>query len=538
MSIVSHHFLFKSISTTTATEATDLSSKAMLLDKIVDRLGSSARMEEFIALAEVYERQKDLSKLRALVSRIKSMLLVPHIYVWNCLLRVTLAKKDYPAAVALFDMLRESSMVPVTKSLSSAAPIAATYLPMLRYRHVVDLFEELQSSFPISSLSSPPPQRLSACYLAVIFALEKLNQVDRIVTLYETDPRDHDCVRNRMLDAISRDARFIPQAFKIFNLEKELDNVSTAGTYSSDLLNAHSYRIMIAMCCRFVDLQDPKLLDTALMLLERMKHEFQHKSNLSAYSAVVYTVAKQVTNGGSGSRNWMRVLEEKYSEMVAVFGVVPIQPMLHQNVITAFISNSNTSSKDNNSESLDSAYESLKFISQVTRTLLRSSSALVSKHSSETLTLDVTSMEAAIGTLISAYSNNSKMASKESILETCHKIFLDYKPSSSKAVDAMVLAITTHFQLLSFLVSIQGIWRLLEFFGRRRRNGEPLDALIRCLESEWSHRRVYLILKTGRAGAPAVAGVDAVEWSEAGLSREDVEDVHGFAIEAGRRCAL
>ncbi|KAJ3398756.1 hypothetical protein HDU80_008599 [Chytriomyces hyalinus] len=53
VSIVSHHFLFKSICSTPTTQSTDLESKTHLLNKIVLQLGRDARMDEYVRLASL-----------------------------------------------------------------------------------------------------------------------------------------------------------------------------------------------------------------------------------------------------------------------------------------------------------------------------------------------------------------------------------------------------------------------------------------------------------------------------------------------------
>ncbi|KAJ3023023.1 UNVERIFIED_CONTAM: hypothetical protein HDU68_008820 [Siphonaria sp. JEL0065] len=683
VSIVSHHFLFQSISSTTATDAQDLTRKAALLDKIVTKLGPRAHAEELAALANVFERRNDLAKLRALYLSSRQS----HsgsLAVATSLLRTTLRQKDYAAAISLFKELQASSTAPLTN---------ATYLPMLRYyleqsnfetvsllldemktrgivpspavhevqmialqrqgrdEAVLAVFDNIQSLLQHAIPSKHPiPAGLRSCYFLALASMDKLKLVDRVVDLYKNDlllPRllataDHESgIKNRILRIISQNPLHLDLAFEIFN--KSLSNWKQHGTIPS----AVTFQIMVSMCCRFVSTKpDSQLLDSAIALMNQMESEFKLKPTLVTYNALLYTLAKQAKSGhlSAAKRDWhLSLLQQKYKEMNLAFGTLPIQPILHHQIISAFILN----------DHLDPAFEFMKpLLSSTTRpfpylpllesfsnqtvtrhannlhhvdqsrSLVHLAAGLVSRGghieyspsllsatsatSSASLQnmnhqyIDQTSDAIAhsIAALISIYSANQHVKRG---MEKCNSLYTDYKIiqtafvrrgggesdlnvrktlPTSVVVDAMAGAVAKSIvnqdggvhEFVSLLESLRGVWKIsvaglvsvgkiltagglnqqqqLEG-GRRKVEFGMFDALIEEVERKagWEFRREVVCLKAIRESLEEVGeekrertrvlpAVGDLEWVEAGLTKEDVEGVHGFAIESGRRVTL
>ncbi|KAJ3334111.1 hypothetical protein HDU76_010233 [Blyttiomyces sp. JEL0837] len=119
MGIVSHHRLFKQISSTPSTPD-EVEMKAGLLNKIVMKLGTQARVQEYETVGLLYEAQNNLPQLRRLLNEMKANQIPPTTKILNSLLRTTFRQKDLPAALKLFESMRAN----LTTSPSSSPSIS------------------------------------------------------------------------------------------------------------------------------------------------------------------------------------------------------------------------------------------------------------------------------------------------------------------------------------------------------------------------------------------------------------------------------
>ncbi|KAJ3070995.1 hypothetical protein HDU98_005957 [Podochytrium sp. JEL0797] len=652
VSIVSHHFLFRSISTTSANDTDDLASKAMLLDKIVTKLGTRAKTDEFAMLAEIYEKRGDLPKLRALVGRMRGMaahqdIRSPHINIYNALIRLSLANKDFAAAVACFDSLRADELLRLSMPPSEpgmpvfgakhSAPNSTTYLLLLRYyfdtnEHdtidslitemksrgvpvnagifeiqiksclrendyagVLAVFANVKQRYENLPSDSPLPSALASCYYAAISSFAKLGRLDDVVSLYHKDrilarllKSDATEMAVRLLGYTTRDARFMNESFEIF------ENLVAQRSTGRGGPNKYAFYLMVAMCCRFA--AGPhweSRIETALALMKRMDTEFGWTPTIQTYNAIVFTLAKHCTSNSKSADTWVAVLETKYAEMTKEYGMLAIQPDLHQKVISALISSNKLSAASESLTSLlqSSASASLSHFSTVRRfveqaastasqeprnqaliesqSLLHTTVSLIQNtplsqlHASLTTINDI---NATFSALIAALSPSNN-------LSACTAVFQDYKllapllsppatatvastaslKATSPVVDSMLTTLLytpspASLTIPPFLTSLHytpwksSVASLIQICKTLSR--PDLDDLIDAMDKQWIHRREVVVLKTVQESLLAqqrrmpIAGVEDEGWRRNGVDAEDVEEIQGFALEVGRACVL
>ncbi|KAI8833878.1 hypothetical protein BJ741DRAFT_611438 [Chytriomyces cf. hyalinus JEL632] len=334
VSIVSHHFLFKSICSTPTTQSTDLESKTHLLNKIVLQLGRDARMDEYERLASLYERQNNLAGIRALVNRVRSSAALPgsaisattpHISISNSLIKVSLAHGDSAAALAVFETLQ----LPDTKKVAS--PNTKTYNLILR--HYLDthafgpmtslLQSMIQSHVPQNSLTfdlqmlalfrqSKWQQVITAyremtslhlkpsinSYKTALRAAEKSEDFESLVSVHRefldaasiepgvSQQLDRANVTHRVLAQISRDAKYMDTVLALFQ-EMKQQHVATA----------YTYQLVATAYCRFSS-SNSTYLTAAVGLMDEMVAKGMAPA-LTMYTAVAYTISKQCLDGSA-----------------------------------------------------------------------------------------------------------------------------------------------------------------------------------------------------------------------------------------------
>ncbi|KAJ3124798.1 GC-rich sequence DNA-binding factor 2 [Physocladia obscura] len=376
LSIVSHHFLFKSISNTTVA---DPDSRNRLLEKIVSQMeNKGGGMKE---MATVYQKLKDLPRLRSLInSATLSGTPIP-IAVWNALLTVSLASPhyDFDAAEKAFNnLLRPGS--------SLAQPNARTFqimtrhylnhqkfknvidlLPEIRkrnisiesnaeafilayswardYEHIISLFEELEKFLAVESTNNLFPKRpISAtCYYHAINAYGRTNRLEKIWTLYKNDVRlqmilqhDHSCVWwNTIMKWLSYSEKHLKHVTEIFQNLLEWRRHKY-----SEQIQANSFHIIITMCCRFSNSQKNgrALLNAALEWLKRMQTgEFGNlKPQLATFVAILHTLI-QFCSTFDTNKDYLENLEKIYLQAKEMHTIQEFSPIIHHRVISIFI---------------------------------------------------------------------------------------------------------------------------------------------------------------------------------------------------------
>ncbi|KAJ3238444.1 hypothetical protein HDU78_003551 [Chytriomyces hyalinus] len=328
VSIVSHHFLFKSICSTPTTQSTDLESKTHLLNKIVLQLGRDARMDEYVRLASLYERQNNLAGIRALVNRVRSSAALPgsaisattpHISISNSLIKVSLAHGDSAAALAVFETLQ------LPDSKKEASPNTKTYNLILRhyldthaFGPMTSLLQHMtQSHVPKNSLTfdlqmlalyrqSKWQQVITAyremtslhlkpsinSYKTALRAAEKSEDFESLVSVHRefldaasvepgvSQQWDRANVTHRVLAQISRDAKYMDTVLALFQEMKQ-----------QHLATAYTYQLCATAYCRFSSL-NRTYLTAAVGLLDEMVAKGMAPTS-TMYTAVAYTVSKQ-----------------------------------------------------------------------------------------------------------------------------------------------------------------------------------------------------------------------------------------------------
>ncbi|KAI8833316.1 hypothetical protein BJ741DRAFT_275802 [Chytriomyces cf. hyalinus JEL632] len=334
VSIVSHHFLFKSICSTPTTQSTDLESKTHLLNKIVLQLGRDARMDEYVRLASLYERQNNLAGIRALVNRVRSSAALPgsaisattpHISIYNSLIKVSLAHGDSAAALAVFETLQ------LPDSKKEASPNTKTYNLILRhyldthaFGPMMSLFQHMiQSHVPKNSLTfdlqmlalyrqSKWQQVITAygemaslhlkpsinSYKTALRAAEKSEDFESLVLVHRefldaapaepgvSQQWDRANVTHRVLAQISRDAKYMDTVVALFQ-EMKQQHVATA----------YTYQLVATAYCRFSSSSSIYLI-AAVGLVDEMVAKGMVPT-LTMYTAVAYTVSKQCLDTSS-----------------------------------------------------------------------------------------------------------------------------------------------------------------------------------------------------------------------------------------------
>ncbi|KAJ3101284.1 hypothetical protein HDU97_001524 [Phlyctochytrium planicorne] len=107
LSVVSHRRLIGDISSTPVPISLS-ASKTKVLTKIIGKLGKNATLAEYARMANIFERQNDMVKLKSLLTQMKEAGISPSTAIWNSLIRLNLRRGDIEAAMSIFESLRPS----------------------------------------------------------------------------------------------------------------------------------------------------------------------------------------------------------------------------------------------------------------------------------------------------------------------------------------------------------------------------------------------------------------------------------------------
>ncbi|ORY42915.1 hypothetical protein BCR33DRAFT_718127 [Rhizoclosmatium globosum] len=353
VSIVSHHFLFRSISSAAATDTNDIDRKAALLDKIVAKLGPRADSKELFVLAELFAKQRNVPKLRLLLDRAKlstddsivqnvSSLLIETLVKTGdaagaledfrkmehrplasfvTLMRQLHANKCYSEVESLFSEIKALNL-PVT-------PSVANYVMLIRSKQsdwpgVISVFDELTKN------SNQPSNLLVALYCMAINAYGAEQNVDAIGNIFKSDPlvphllkldaNNHLAVT--FLNHLTRRASFIPESKSLFEMLS-----------SQNSADAHEYHNIIAMCCRFAESQ-PSLLNDALVYMQQMQYN-NIKPRLVTFKAIISTFCKHCRK--ENSADYIHNLLLLHSDLKAAYSSAT--PQLNLMLINTLIAN-------------------------------------------------------------------------------------------------------------------------------------------------------------------------------------------------------